>query len=226
MMSPMISTGTLKYLVYQKNPPADYTLGDLQFTPQSFTAATELHGLYDATDPDLSTFAKAGGRLILWHGLADPHISPLNSIAYYIAMNRVMGDAEVRKFARLYLFPGGYHCGGGEGPFNVDLLSAIMAWAERGTAPTALVASHQQSGPAASKIDRTRPVFPYPLTAKYNGTGSIDDAGNFSVGPAAPVPHSQLQWLGSSFYAPRYELWCQGQGATMECTPVPKGENR
>jgi feruloyl esterase len=42
----------------------------------------------------------------------------------------------------LYLFPGGYHCGGGEGPFNVDLLSAIMAWVERGHAPNELIASH------------------------------------------------------------------------------------
>ncbi len=62
---------------------------------------------YDATDPDLSSFAKRGGKLILWHGLADPHISPLNTIAYYMAMNDVMGETETQKLVRLYLFPGG-----------------------------------------------------------------------------------------------------------------------
>ncbi|MEU0422522.1 tannase/feruloyl esterase family alpha/beta hydrolase [Streptomyces canus] len=31
-------------------------------------------GMYDATDPDLTAFKKAGGKLILWHGLGDQHI--------------------------------------------------------------------------------------------------------------------------------------------------------
>jgi hypothetical protein len=259
-MSPTISAGTLKYLAYNENPPAGYTLNDLQFTPASFDATTKLHSLYDSTDPDLSPFAKNGGKLILWHGLADPHISPLNTVAYYNAMNQVMGQSKVKDFARLYLFPGGYHCGGGEGPFDVDLMSAIMAWVENGVAPYALIASHREGGPTgpvagvpvgmppgvggppagtapmprnggqdgsppmtstSSKVDRTRPVYPYPLTAQYNGTGSIDDAKNFGPGPPSPVPAIQLQWLGSSFYTPHYEAWCTGDGANMACRSKP-----
>ena len=184
-----------------------------------------MHALYDSTDPDLSSFAKAGGKLIIWHGLADPHISPLNSIAYYTAMNRVMGDAAVQKFTRLYLFPGGYHCNGGEGPFNFDVLSAIMAWVERGTAPFAIEASHQNgqapSPASAPKVDRTRPVYPYPLTVKYSGSGSIDEATNFSAGPAKSAPASRLQWMGSSFYTPHYALWCVGAGPSMTCKSNP-----
>jgi len=256
VMSSMISTGSLKYLVYEKNPPAGYTLADLKFDRETFAATTKLHALYDATDPDLSAFANAGGKLILWHGLADPHISPLNTIAYYTAMEKLMGQPEVDKFARLYLFPGGYHCGGGEGPFDVDLLSAIMAWAERADAPYILMASHSSGGDhdgppvgvppgarmpmgpppgmagglppqgmpmpgAAAKPDRTRPVFPYPLTAKYSGTGSIDDARNFVAGSPEPVPAALLNWLGMGFYAPHYEQWCTGSGTTMSCKPTP-----
>jgi len=259
VMSSMISTGSLKYLVYEKNPPPSYTLADLKFDRDTFAATTRLHALYDATDPELSPFANAGGKLILWHGLADPHISPLNTIAYYTAMESQMGHAAVYKFARLYLFPGGYHCGGGEGPFDVDLLSAIMAWVERADAPHALLASHRPEGerggpPAggppgarppmgppggmaggappkmaggspqgmpmpgpAAKPDRTRPVFPYPLTAKYSGSGSIDDARSFVAGDPEPVPAALLNWLGSGFYAPRYEKWCTGTGAAMTC---------
>jgi Tannase and feruloyl esterase len=247
--SPMISSGTLKYLAYEKNPPSDYRLEDLRFTPNSFTATTQLHALYDATDPDLSAFAKRGGKLILWHGWADPHISPLNTIAYYTAMNDVMGETEVQKFARLYLFPGGYHCGGGEGPFHFDLMSAVMAWVERGTAPFALVASHEpegmrgpiagapsgmpggvgqgsRNGPRSlaektTDADRTRPIYPYPLTAAYNGSGSVDDAINFSPGRVKPASPLALQWLGASFYRPHYELWCTGDGAAMACNPTP-----
>jgi len=269
-MGSMISTGTLKYLAYQKNPPAGYTLADLKFDRESFTATTQLHSLYDATDPDLTAFASAGGKLILWHGLADPHISPVNTIAYYTAMQTLMGKAAVDKFTRLYLFPGGYHCGGGEGPFNVDLMSAIMAWVENAQAPYGLIASHvpdrgfdmppagvplpvrppmgappagmrgdgppmgmppgvrPQDGPPqdfsqppAAKPDRTRLVYPYPLSTKYVGTGSIADARNFVAGDPDPVPAARLNWLGSSFYSPHYEQWCTGNGATMSCKPTP-----
>ncbi len=161
--------------------------------------------------------------------MADPHISPLNTVSYYNAMNKVMGESKVKDFSRLYLFPGGYHCGGGEGPFNVDLMSAIMAWVEKGVAPNALIAAHTQGGPGgppqpnspAPKVDRTRPVYPYPLTAKYSGSGSIDDASNYSVGPAKPVPTAELQWLGTSFYTPHYETWCTGDGASMTCKSKP-----
>jgi feruloyl esterase len=141
-MSLGVATGTLKHLAYEKNPPASYKLADLRFDRATFDAATKLHAIYDATDPDLSPYEKQGGKLILWHGLADPHISPLNTIAYYTAMQKIMGAGAVDKFARLYLFPGGYHCGGGEGPFSMDLLTPIMLWVERGIAPGAIVAAH------------------------------------------------------------------------------------
>ena len=260
--SHMISADTLKYLVYQKNPPADYMLADLMFSRDSFLSATQLHALYDVTDPDLSSCAKGGGKLILWHGLADPHISPLNTIAYYTAINGAMGEVEVQKFARLYLFPGGYHCSSGEGPFDFDLMSAIMAWVERGTAPFAIAATHKWGGaggliagvqagmpaggrpgmmpPAGTappqdsghdgpppmlanetKADRTRPVYPYPQTAVYSGSGSIDDAKNFNPGPARPASPLALQWLGASFYTPHYELWRVGEGAAMTCNVKP-----
>jgi feruloyl esterase len=232
-MSSMISTGTLKYLAYDKNPPSDYTLADLKFDRTTFEQTTRLHSLYDATDPDLSAFASAGGKLILWHGLADPHISPLNTIAYYTAVQKTMGETAANKFLRLYLFPGGGHCGGGEGPFAVDLLSPIMAWVERGAAPNALIASHTPGSgagpggpppdmerPQSATPDRTRPVYPYPMTAAYAGSGSVEEANNFKPGRATSVPAAKLVWLGSSFYTPHYEQWCSAQGTTMSCKPT------
>lgn len=236
------ASGVLKHLVYTPNPPADYELRkDLKFTAASFATTTKLHGLYDATDPNLQPFAARGGKLILWHGLADPHISPLNSIAYYEAVERTLGKKQTQKAVRLYLFPGGYHCGGGEGPMSIDLLSAVMAWVERGQAPFAILAKHTTGGPRgpmaggphkagkpdgaphdlppmnAGKVDRTRPVYPYPLTAKYKGTGSIDDAANFTVGAANSVPATRLNWLGSQFYTPGHELWCTPDASHLNC---------
>lgn len=247
IMSSMISTGTLKYLAYEKNPPSDYTLADLKFDRATFDETTKLHALYDSTDPDLSAFASAGGKLILWHGLGDPHISPLNTIAYYTAVQQTMSETAANKFVRLYLFPGGHHCAGGEGPFTVDLLSPIMAWVERGTSPNALLAAHTPGNgagpegpppgmpmggrppgmadgpppamarPENASPDRTRPVYPYPFTATYTGNGSIDDAKNFKQGKPEHVPPARLAWLGSSFYKPNYEVWCSASGTTMTC---------
>jgi feruloyl esterase len=61
-----------------------------------------------------------------------------------------------------------------------DKMGALEQWVEHGKAPDAMVASHVKDG----KVDRTRPLCPYPQVAKYKGTGSIDDAANFAC--AAP----------------------------------------
>ena len=67
------------------------------------------------------------------------------------------------------------HCGGGPGPNSFDSLGAIDHWVEQGTAPDQLIASHRGAGP-----ERTRPLCPYPQVAKYKGSGSIDEAANFT----------------------------------------------
>ena len=184
-LSPMIATGTLKYLAYDKNPAPNYALKDFQFTPASFKAATQLHNVYDATDPDLAPFEKAGGKLILWHGLADPHISPLNTIAYYTIMNKVMGADAVKSFARLYLFPGGYHCGGGEGPFDFDLTSAIMSWVENGSAPFMLIATHTKGG-------MTGPIAGVPNGMPPGGVPPMRPGAQLPPGTPSLPPGAQL----------------------------------
>lgn len=136
-LSPMISQDTIKHLIYSKNPPASFTLADFHFDEATFSAIKPMHALYDATNPNLKGFEDHKGKLIMWHGWEDPHISPLNTIAYYSAVQSYMG-AEAKGFIRLYLFPGMYHCGGGEGPSKVDLLTPIMTWVESGKAPDAL----------------------------------------------------------------------------------------
>jgi feruloyl esterase len=67
------------------------------------------------------------------------------------------------------------HCGGGDGPNAFDMLGVLEGWREEGKAPEAVIASHETGG----KVDRTRPLCPYPRVAKYNGVGSADEAGSF-----------------------------------------------
>jgi hypothetical protein len=205
IFSESIARGVIRYLAYPQPLPATFALKDFAFNQATFDAIRPMHALYDATDPDLSKFAAGGGKLLLYHGWSDPHISPLNSVAYYTAMQKVMGEAKVSQFSRLYLFPGGYHCNGGDGPFDFPLLSLLTNWVENGAAPNQIVASHSAQGAgrgrASGPPDRTRPVYPYPMMAVYKGSGDINDAGSFEGKPGPTVDAAKLNWQGAEFYA-------------------------
>ena len=132
----------------------------------------------NAVDPaKLKPLFARGGKILLYHGWEDPAITPLISINLYdqaVAANG--GLDKTYNDIRLFMVPGMGHCGGGEGPNTFDKMDAISAWVEHGTAPDQILASHSTEG----KVDRTRPLCPYPQIAKYNGTGSIDEAANFT----------------------------------------------
>jgi feruloyl esterase len=208
--------------------PTTFKLSDLKFDRATFDAITKLHYLYDATDPDLSNFAKAGHKLILWQSLGDINVLPAHAILYYTALQKTMGADRVNQFVRFYLLPGVYHCGGGDGPAIRDFLTPLMAWVERGVAPGALPATHvpggrgpfgppPEPGSTSPAPDLTRPVYPYPYSAEYTGSGSVTEAGNFVQGPASPAPPELFSWWGSGFYAPHYEKWCTGSDTTLQC---------
>lgn len=180
--------------------PAIPTVDTFGYTDNAFYAnyLAANHPLNDATNPDLSAFQKAGGKLILWHGWADQHISPAYTIAYYEAMQNQMGEKTVDGFARMYLVPGVGHCGGGEGLASIDLVSRIAAWAEGGAAPAAVTSYKLDT---AGKATASRPVYPYPAVARYTGSGDWRDAGNYAAGAARYTVRTP-SWPGSIFYVP------------------------
>jgi len=112
----------------------------------------------------------------MYHGWSDQLIPPQSSVNYYKSVLDALGGAgKVRDSYRLFMAPGVAHCAGGDGPSNFDMLTALEQWVENGKAPDQITASHVTNG----KVDRTRPLCPYPQAATYKGTGSIDDAANF-----------------------------------------------
>jgi feruloyl esterase len=98
-------------------------------------------------------------------------------VNYYQDVLATMGGAEqTGSFARLFMVPGMGHCSGGPGTDVFDKVGVLEQWVEHGTAPGKIIAAHRTKGAE----DMTRPLCPYPQIAKWNGSGSTNDAANFS----------------------------------------------
>lgn len=163
-------TEFFKYFVYG-DPTWDYR----RFDVGTWAKDTQLASTFlNADSIDLDGFKARRGRLLLWHGWADPALNASSTIAYYDRLRA--RDPGAPDYARLFLMPGVLHCAGGTGPDVVDWIGAIAQWTEQGAAPARLTAEKKGAGGA---IVRTRPLCAYPARAVYKGSGSTDDAANF-----------------------------------------------
>jgi hypothetical protein len=178
----------LRYLGYPIGTPHS-SLADFRFTAPELHRLTPEGRKVNALSLDLDGFRRAGGKLIIWHGQADQGIPPASTVDYYARLvDRVGGLRETQAFARLFMVPGIFHCGGGANLATFDPTRELVAWVEQDAAPQRVIAT----GPT-----RSRPVFPYPLVARYDGSGSIDDAANFvPARPAGRLPEI-IPWVGS-----------------------------
>ena len=164
-------TQTLKFLVFD-DPDWDYSKDDFtNFDRRTARGAAFLN----ATDPRLEKFKTQKGKLILWHGWADPALSALVTEDYY---RRVLElDPSAADYCRLFMVPGCFHCGGGPGASEVDWLSVIVDWVEQNKAPDVLIAGKTEHG----KLVMTRPLYPFPKTAGYSGHGDPTKAESFQA---------------------------------------------
>jgi feruloyl esterase len=183
-----LATGIFEFIVFKKKG-WDYRTFDVA---RDLPIAQDTAAVLDAIDPNLAPFFDRGGKLLQYHGWADPGIPPLNSIGYYERVRAAMAGsdfdrAEFDNGYRLFMVPGMGHCTGGAGPDRFDALGALDAWVESGKPPESIVASKQGDG----AVERTRPLCPYPKVATYRGAGSTDDAANF-VCASEPTPEPDL----------------------------------
>ncbi|MCU1237874.1 MAG: Feruloyl esterase [Candidatus Solibacter sp.] len=135
----------------------------------------ELRDIMNAADPDLSAFRRRGGKLLMYYGWADPQLNAKQGVEYYEQVTEKMGSTTP-EFFELFMVPGMFHCSGGVGTSQFDMATPLVKWAEGAKAPDAIPASRVVSG----RVVRTRPLCAYPEVARYKGSGSIDEAANFT----------------------------------------------
>ncbi|HJS12956.1 tannase/feruloyl esterase family alpha/beta hydrolase [Sphingopyxis sp.] len=118
-----------------------------------------IEGLTAPTNPDLTQFNAAGGKMIAYYGWTDAFGGADAIMNYYEAAERVGGGEEATQdYFRLFMMPGMDHCGGGEGAFVYDYLGELDKWVESGKAPASLTGFHP--GPEG-KPQFSATVVPY-----------------------------------------------------------------
>jgi hypothetical protein len=114
----------------------------------------------------------------------DGAIMTTSSIGYYEGVIEFMGGRkQTDDFFRLFLVPGVHHSGGGPGFTEFDSMTALENWVEKGQAPEKLIATRTANG----AVERSRPVFPYLVLARYSGKGDPKQADSFV--PFDPSQH-------------------------------------
>ena len=194
----------LKYAAYWHDPPASFQLKDFHFTVAAFRTLLPLAGIYDATDPVLSAFRNAGGKLIIWQGWADENLPPTGTVDYYKAVVRAAGGFPASQaFTRLYMIPNQYHCLDGGFPevngltATQDMLAALIRWAEHGTAPGTF------SFPVAQPAAKLRAITVHPLNPLRPPAGG------------ARGLNTRYHWIGR--FQAGTELWCRADGMDLAC---------
>lgn len=169
----------------------------------------QLAGILNANSVDLSAFRARGGKFIGYHGWADQLVPPQDDIDYFLRMAAALpegnndpadqasdaaGIKAAHSFFRLFMAPGMGHCETGPGP-NVfggadnpggpadpqhNVLLALQRWVEKGIAPTRIIATKYVNDTPSQGVQMTRPLCVFPKIARYVGTGSTNDAANFT----------------------------------------------
>ncbi|KAJ9210229.1 hypothetical protein DTO166G4_8157 [Paecilomyces variotii] len=126
-------------------------------------AVQEYTDVIAANDPDLTEFKNAGGKLLTYHGLADPSIPTKGTEHYYREVSKII--PEVQDFYRYFPSPGLAHCSGGRGGQPTTLFDALRTWVENGTAPEFLPVQVNGTG----GVEQDRILCPYPAKATSRG---------------------------------------------------------
>jgi feruloyl esterase len=137
----------------------------------------------DGFNPNLKPYKKNGGKLIIYQSWNETAVPPRTITDYYRSIETAMGGpAQTRDFARLFMAAGDGMCPGFGNAEDFNTLKAVEDWVEKDVAPDKIILTHREQAKFGEqgKTLRTRPVCAYPKVAKYDGSGDVNDAANFS----------------------------------------------
>lgn len=191
---PLFADGFIRYMAFDQPVDPAFRVADfdVERDPARMRSSALLYNAatFDPARPDviagadLGAFRAGGGKILFYHGWADPLVTPFMTVAYYEALSKAAGgEAAAQSFARLFMVPGMDHCGiGQEGPgiadTGIDPLTALEQWVEDGKAPETLVATKS----VGTETRWTRPVCAYPKSARYSGSGPVTEATSWTCG--------------------------------------------
>jgi tannase len=134
-------------------------------------------------DPDLGVLQQSGGKVLHFHGEADPSVPTASSVHYHEAVRQIMFpdatfDESVEalgEFYRLYLVPGMAHCATNSeqpnGPFPQTNLAVMIDWVENGITPVTLNATVLQGDNEGEK----QQICAWPLRPLWSNNGTVMD---------------------------------------------------
>ena len=134
---------------------------------------------------DLSSFEKQGGKILHYHGQADPIISSTISPLYYDLVSRTMSlpPSSLDDFYRFFRISGMGHCGTGSGATFIgnqakslasldpdqNVLTAMVRWVEEGIAPETITGTKFVNDTPALGVEFKRAHCRYPYRNVYVG---------------------------------------------------------
>ena len=143
LMTPF-ATSFGQFMAFPNDPGPTWSPQDFDFETDPAKVAM-MNSVYNSDDPDLSAFIAAGGKMIVYHGWADPLVTPYKTVDWYEKASDLSGGKDtLENNVRLFMIPGMDHCGlqpgpGGISQADLDLVGPIEAWVEEGTAPETIL---------------------------------------------------------------------------------------
>ena len=185
--TPPANPATFNALDYALNTSVDSKLAAVAASNSTYTESG-LSLMQPVEPTKLAKLKQRGAKVMVYHGVSDPIFSLNDTTTWYEGLRNNNGG-NAADFARYYAVPGMSHCGGGPSTDQFDMLSQLVAWVEKGQTPDNVVAQARGAGSATGTNpdvpktwapNRSRPLCAYPQVARYNGTGDIESAANFS----------------------------------------------
>lgn len=182
----LYSKDWFRYAVWNDSSwdPASFNLTDLEAVDKVNPGGVQ------TWPKNFSGFRSAGGKMISYHGQQDALISSFNTPRLYDHIAKSMGltYSDLEDFWRFFRIPGMNHCHGGPGasafgqaglvgtkevPFTPErnVLAAMIAWVENGTAPDTITGTKFKDTDAKKGVEYTRKHCRYPLRSTYIGNG-------------------------------------------------------